>query len=132
MPEEGEEKQSLTSGSLFDPHDSEEDVDLILDRIKQGIVGYAKRLATERDVPSYHDVVLVLFDRDRDGEALRHPTHGQVALDSVGGAGTSDGRGHEGERGILLHKQKSLGAQMFIALGVVRINRPRLNDQTDL
>src|SRR5437016_6224216 len=125
---------SLTgaSGSLFDPHDGEDDVDIILDRIKESIVSYAKLLATERDGPAYHDLVLALFDRDRDGEALRHSMHGQVALNSVGGTRASNGRGDEGDGGVLLHKQKILGAQMFVASGVVRINRSRLNDQTYL
>src|SRR5262249_29507674 len=95
---------------LFNSHDGEEDVDPVLDRIKESIVGYAKRLATESDVAAYHDVVLALFDRDRDAEALRHPMHGQVALHGIGSASTSDGLGGESDGGILLDKQKILGA----------------------
>src|SRR5262249_19627835 len=107
-------------------------VDIILDRIKEGIVSYAKLLATERDVSTYHDLVLALFDSDRDGEVLRHSTHGQAAVDGVGRGSASDGRGDEGDGGVLLRKQKILGAQMFIPSGVVRIDRPCLNDQTYL
>src|SRR5262249_55878548 len=110
----------------------EDNVDIILDRIKEGIVSYAKLPATERDVPTCHDLVLALFDCDRDAEVLRHSTHGQAALDGVGRGSASDARGDEGDGRILLHRQKILGTQMFVASGVVRINRPRLNDQTYL
>jgi hypothetical protein len=79
------EKQSLYSESLFDPHDGENDVDLVLDRIQRRRCRCdTKPFAIERNVAAYDDLVLALFDRDRNGKVLRHPVRGQVSLHSVG------------------------------------------------
>src|SRR5215510_563440 len=69
--------------SRLHPYDSKCDIHCILHRVKKAIVLHAEVSAIERDIPLHDNLVLPLFYGHRNGHALGHAAHLQVALHRI-------------------------------------------------